>query len=49
MGRQIVKKCFYLGPAHFLRMTFLVEQDKALGPADSGLLHSVGLLFQAQV
>jgi len=44
----MVEKCFYLGPAQFLRMTLLVEHDKALDPADIGLLCSVGILFQAQ-
>jgi hypothetical protein len=48
LGRQMGEKCFYLGPAQFLRMTFLVEQDKALDPADIGLLRSVGKWFQAQ-
>jgi hypothetical protein len=48
LGHQMGEKCFCLGPAQFLRMTFLVEQDKALDPADIGLLRSVGILFQAQ-
>jgi len=48
MGRQMVEKCLYLGPAQFLRMTFLVEPDKALDPADIGWLGSVGILLQAQ-
>ena len=48
MGHQMVEKCFYLGPAQFLRMTLLVEKDKALDPVDIGLLRSVGILLQAQ-